>query len=228
LRNATLDLLAAGAPNKGSQLASAQFRAANNMTDQIGALNVLALIPGDAREAALDSFFRAHASDPLVIDKWFALQAMIPEDATLARIKRLMNHHDFSLTNPNRLRSLIGAFATGNLTRFNSADGSVYDWLVETVIAVDPKNPQVAARLLAAFRSWRSSAWVGALSACGSACWFSAFALAPVALVRALGQIEMVFTLLFSRFYLHEKLKRADIQGLVLVVAGVVLVLLGR
>lgn len=80
----------------------------------------------------------------------------------------------------------------------------------------------------AAFTTWRSSAWVGALSACGSACWFSAFALAPVALVRALGQIEMVFTLLFSRFYLQEKLRRADIQGLVLVVAGVVLVLLGR
>jgi len=84
------------------------------------------------------------------------------------------------------------------------------------------------AQFRAAFTTWRSSAWVGALSACGSACWFSAFALAPVALVRALGQIEMVFTLLFSRFYLHEKLRRADIQGLVLVVAGVVLVLLGR
>jgi aminopeptidase N len=156
LRNAALDLLAASAPNKGSQLASEQFRAANNMTDQIGALNVLALIPGDAREAALDSFFRAHASDPLVIDKWFALQAMIPEEATLARVKRLMNHHAFSLTNPNRLRSLIGAFATGNLTRFNAADGSGYDLLVDIVIEVDPKNPQVAARLLAAFRSWRS------------------------------------------------------------------------
>ena len=84
------------------------------------------------------------------------------------------------------------------------------------------------AQFRAAFTTWRSSAWVGALSACGSACWFSAFALAPVAMVRALGQIEMVFTLLFSRFYLHEKLRRADIQGLLLVLAGVVLVLLGR
>ena len=65
----------------------------------------LSLIPGEAREAALNSFFRAHASDPLVLDKWFALQAMIPEDETLARVKRLMNHHAFSLTNPNRLRS---------------------------------------------------------------------------------------------------------------------------
>ena len=77
----------------------------------------------------------------------------------------------------------------------------------------------------AAFSSWRSSAWVGALSAGGSACWFASFALAPVALVRTLGQVEMVFTLLFSRFYLKESLRRADIAGLVLIVCGVVLVL---
>ncbi len=83
-------------------------------------------------------------------------------------------------------------------------------------------------QLQLAFATWRSSAWVGALSACGSACWFTAFALAPVALVRALGQVEMVFTMLFSRFYLKETLRRLDIVGLVLIVAGVVLVLVGR
>ena len=77
-----------------------------------------------------------------------------------------------------------------------------------------------------AFSSWRSSAWVGALSAGGSACWFVSFALAPVALVRTLGQVEMPFTLLFSRFYLQESLRRADVAGLVLIVCGVVLVLL--
>ncbi len=80
----------------------------------------------------------------------------------------------------------------------------------------------------AAFTSWRSSAWVGTLSACGSACWFFGFASAPVALVRALGQIEMVFTLAFSRFYLRETLRRTDVGGLLLVVAGVLLVLIGR
>ena len=80
--------------------------------------------------------------------------------------------------------------------------------------------------LRAAFTSWRSSAWVGALSAGGSACWFISFALAPVALVRTLGQVEMPFTLLFSRFYLHETLRRADVAGLMLIVAGVVIVLL--
>ena len=78
------------------------------------------------------------------------------------------------------------------------------------------------------FASWRDSRWVGALSASGSSCWFIAFALAPVALVRAIGQVEIVFTLLFSAFYLRETLKRKDVAGAVIVVAGVVLVVLGR
>jgi drug/metabolite transporter (DMT)-like permease len=80
----------------------------------------------------------------------------------------------------------------------------------------------------AVFRTWRSSLPVGALSACGSACWFTGFALAPVAMVRALGQTEIIFTLLFSRFYLKEKLKPQEVLGAIGIVAGVVLVLLGR
>lgn len=80
----------------------------------------------------------------------------------------------------------------------------------------------------ALFRTWRSSAQVGVLSACGSACWFTGFAYAPVALVRAVGQVEILFTLLFSRFFLKERMKRTDIIGALTVVAGVVLVLLGR
>ena len=156
LRNAALDLIAAGSPAEGAALASAQFRSANNMTDQIGALSVLSQLPGEARETALDSFFRAHAVDALVIDKWFALQAVIPEEETLARIRALMSHHAFSMNNPNRLRALIGSFANGNPTRFNAPDGSGYDLLVETVLEMDARNPQVAARLLGAFRSWRS------------------------------------------------------------------------
>jgi drug/metabolite transporter (DMT)-like permease len=79
-----------------------------------------------------------------------------------------------------------------------------------------------------AFTTWRSSAWVGTLSALGSACWFTAFALAPIGLVRSVGQIEIVFTLTFSRFYLKETLKPGDIAGLVLVVAGVLLIVLAN
>jgi len=75
---------------------------------------------------------------------------------------------------------------------------------------------------------WRSSAWVGTLSACGSACWFTAFALAPVALVRSLGQSEMIYTLIFSRFYLRENVRLADIAGLVLVITGVLMILASR
>jgi len=84
------------------------------------------------------------------------------------------------------------------------------------------------AQFAAVFRSWRVSAQVGALSALGSACWFSAFALAPVALVRAVGQVEILFTLGFSRFYLREAAKRTDIIGALVVVSGVVLVLMGQ
>ena len=79
-----------------------------------------------------------------------------------------------------------------------------------------------------AFTTWRSSSWVGTLSACGSACWFTAFALTDVALVRSVGQVEMVFTLLFSRFYLRETLKSGDVAGLVLVVMGVLLIVVAN
>lgn len=84
------------------------------------------------------------------------------------------------------------------------------------------------AGLCASFTGWRSGMWVGMLSACGSACWFAGFALVPVALIRTVGQVEVVFTLLFSRFYLHETLYRVDVAGLRLIVAGVVLVLVGH
>lgn len=83
------------------------------------------------------------------------------------------------------------------------------------------------AQVMAVFRSWRDSAKVGALSAAGSSCWFIGFALAPVALVRAVGQVEILFTLLFSRFFLGEKLKAKDVTGALLLVSGVVLVLAG-
>ena len=84
------------------------------------------------------------------------------------------------------------------------------------------------AQLRRAFTTWRSSMWVGTLSACGSACWFIGFVLTDVALVRSVGQIEIVFTLLFSKFYLKEQVKRTDIAGLALVVGGVLLIVLGH
>ena len=80
----------------------------------------------------------------------------IPEEATTKRVLALMTHRDFSLANPNRARALIGAFASGNPTRFHAPDGSGYDILTNVVLDLDPKNPQVAARLLSSLRSWRT------------------------------------------------------------------------
>ena len=156
LRNACLDLYAAGAPGDGSEIAMRQFQTGANMTDQMAALATLCAHATPQRERALDSFFRSHADEPLILDKWFSLQAMIAEPETLSRVRRLTHSHAFSLTNPNRVRALIGAFANGNPTGFNGADGAGYRFITETALKLDEINPQVAARLLSAFRSWRN------------------------------------------------------------------------
>ena len=156
LRNAALDLFAAGDRIEGAHLAVRQLEGAATMTDEIAALAVLAHIPGSERENALVAFYRAHEGEALVIDKWFALQATIPESGTLDRVKTLLKHKAFSFSNPNRMRSLVGSFAAMNPTQFNAEDGSGYDFVAKIVLDLDAKNPQVAARLLSAFRSWRT------------------------------------------------------------------------
>jgi aminopeptidase N len=156
LKNACLDLLAADGGAEGITLAARAFATADNMTDRMAALTTLSLHDRPERDAALDDFYRRYHSDPLVIDKWFALQATIPEPATLDRVRKLTAHPAFSFANPNRTRALIGAFAQTNQTQFNRPDGAGYDFLADTVLALDPKNPQVAARLLSAFKSWRA------------------------------------------------------------------------
>jgi len=121
---------------------------------------------------------------------------------------------NFSLDSPNVfVRALFGLVVTNTLQTLMQGA-----WLLA----------RERAELRKAFATWRSSMWVGTLSACGSACWFSAFALAPVALVRSVGQTEIVFTLLFSRFYLKETLRRPDVAGLLLVVAGVLVIVAAR
>ncbi len=91
-----------------------------------------------------------------MIDKWFSLQATIPEPVTLDRVRALTRHPAFSTANPNRIRALIGAFALANHTQFNRRDGAGYNFVADFVLELDPKNPQVAARLMSAFRSWRT------------------------------------------------------------------------
>ena len=155
LRNAALDLLTAGDPALGEREASRQFEGATNMTDRMAALAVLSHVPGDGRERAIAAFGARYAEEPLVLDKWFALQATMPEPGTLDRVRGLMDHPGFSFGNPNRVRALVGAFAAGNPTQFHRLDGAGYDFLAEMVLALNGPNPQIAARLLTAFSTWR-------------------------------------------------------------------------
>jgi aminopeptidase N len=155
LKNVALDLLAM-AGTSALALASRQYFEATNMTDRMAALGTLSVHSGPGRQASIDDFYRRYSADPLVIDKWLALQAAIPEAATLDRVRALTAHPAFSMGNPNRVRALIGAFANANQTQFNRADGAGYNFVAETVLALDGKNPQVASRLATAFRSWRA------------------------------------------------------------------------
>jgi aminopeptidase N len=156
LKNACLDLLALTESDAAIARAFGQYRNADNMTDRIAALETLSAHNRPERTAAFDDFYARYAEDPLVIDKWFALQAVIPEPATLDRVRALMGHPAFSAANPNRIRALIGTFAQANHTQFNRRDGAGYDFVADFVLELDGKNPQVAARLMSAFRSWRA------------------------------------------------------------------------
>ncbi len=156
LRNILLDYLSLEPGDTGR--AVLQFQAASNMTDRAAALTVLAHRQGGtgAAKAALDAFEERYASDALVLDKWFQIQAMVPGGATVDAVAALMRHPAFSMTNPNRVRSLIGTFSSANQTGFHREDGGGYDLFVDAVLTVERSNPQVAARLATALRSWRS------------------------------------------------------------------------
>ncbi len=156
LRNASLDLLASTGEATAIARAMSQYQRADNMTDRMAALATLSLQDRPERAEALQDFGKRYESDPLIIDKWLGLQAMIPEAGTLARVRSLTTHPAFSMNNPNRVRALIGSFAHGNATQFNRADGAGYDFIADAVLTLDTKNPQVAARLATAFRSWRA------------------------------------------------------------------------
>src|SRR6202050_5128509 len=156
LRNVCLDFLAVAEGRDAIARAFAQYQNADNMTDRMAALDTLSRLDRPERAATLEDFYRRYADDPLIIDKWLALQAAIPEPATLDRVRALTKHPAFSVANPNRVRSLIGAFAHVNHTQFNRIDGAGYDFVADIVLTLDPKNPQVAARLTGAFRYWRA------------------------------------------------------------------------
>jgi aminopeptidase N len=126
------------------------------MTDQAHALFLLSAHGGMERQRVLNDFYENWEADNVVIDTWFAAQAHSPLAATLRQVKKLTKHPLFSLAAPNKVRALIGTFAMVNPVQFNRPDGASYQFLADQVIALDRLNPQIAARMLSAFRSWRA------------------------------------------------------------------------
>jgi len=154
LRNTCLSYLAT-LGEEGVDLAVLQFRDARNMTDQIAALALLANVDGPQREEALAQFYETWRSDHLVLDKWLMLQATSSLPGTLTEVKKLTSHAAFTIQNPNKVRALVGSFANSNQLRFHEATGAGYTFIADKVLELDALNPQVAARLLGAFKTWR-------------------------------------------------------------------------
>ncbi|RFA28275.1 aminopeptidase N [Alkalilimnicola ehrlichii] len=132
-----------------------QFRQATNMTDQLAALALLADTEGEVADVALREFYERWQREPLVVDKWFRVQAMSKRSDALDRVVALIEHPAFELRNPNKVRALIGAFCQANPARFHAPDGQGYRFLADNIIALDGINPQIAARLAAPLSRWR-------------------------------------------------------------------------
>ena len=155
LRNLCLGLLMELGDAEIRALCVKQFETADNMTDAMAALTFLANTDCPERVPALASVYEKWKHEPLVVDKWLAVQATSRLPGTLAEVRRLTAHPAFDLRNPNKIYALIRAFVAANHVRFHAADGGGYDFAAEQIIAIQKLNPQVAARVARCFDRWR-------------------------------------------------------------------------
>jgi aminopeptidase N len=155
LKNVCLAYLLSLNSKKTRQIALAQFNIANNMTDQMAAFRALAHLECDERNEVVSKFYDQWKDDPLVIDKWFIVQATASLPGTLEQINKLQKHEAFDIHIPNRVRSLVGAFSQGNPVCFHDKSGAGYKFLADCVIQLNSINPQIAARLLLPLIQWK-------------------------------------------------------------------------
>jgi aminopeptidase N len=155
LKNVCLDYLMLLDDQAITQLALQQYQTANNMTDKYTALVSLAHSENCESNTVLDDFYKYYQQDPLVIDKWFAVQATAKSSSTFANVKRLMQHPDFNIKNPNRARALIANFVKNNPGQFHAQEGAAYQWLGDIVLELNKLNPQLASRLVEPLTHWR-------------------------------------------------------------------------
>jgi aminopeptidase N len=155
MKNTALGLLVAGGAEGAAQLVREQYENALNMTDRLAALSMIVQNWTDDAETVLADFRSRYTADPLVLDKWLGTIAAAPIDGIIGRIGAILAEPDFPRNNPNRLRALMATFGMGNPTQFARADGAGFRFVAEFVGEVDARNPQVAARVLTAFRIWQ-------------------------------------------------------------------------
>ncbi len=156
LSNRALHYFAVSDAEETAQRVWERFSNADNMTDRISCLTLLVHDGMPQRDEALKAYRLRHESSSLAMDKWFMVQATAPGSDTLQLVRSLKSDALFDETNPNRVRALLQSFATGNPTQFARVDGAGFEFIVESVLEIDKRNPQVASRLLTSFRSWRA------------------------------------------------------------------------
>ena len=155
LKRVALSYLAALERPDTTALVKAQFEGADNMTDRMDALNILNGLDVPEREAVLEAFYDRFKDDHLVVNKWLTVQSQAPLKNTLATVQKLLSHPAFDLKNPNKVRAVIGAFASTNPVNFHAADGAGYRFLADQIMAIDKFNPQTAARLVPPLGRWK-------------------------------------------------------------------------
>ncbi|MGC1182241.1 aminopeptidase N [Legionella sp.] len=156
LRNVCLWLMMKSKEEATLETCQQQFVAAQTMTDQIASFALLInCARQNLREQTIKDFYKQWSKEELVLDKWFALQATSELPNTLTPVKKLLEHPDFSIKNPNKVRSLIGAFCMANPRNFHAPDGSGYVFLAEMLLVLDKINPQIAARMANPFTRWQ-------------------------------------------------------------------------
>jgi aminopeptidase N len=159
LRNLALSYLMRSDMDEAVTLAQHQFVQASNMTDQLSGLRCLvnngARVAVELKRDALASFYKQWSHEPLVLDQWFVVQAVCQLPGSLAQVKQLLEHADFDIRNPNKVRSLIGAFCGQNHVGFHDASGEGYEFLADQVLVLDKLNPQIASRLLMPLTRWK-------------------------------------------------------------------------
>ncbi len=155
LKNTSLAYLAHGQPDEVQATVVAQAQHADNMTDQLAALAIVARRDWPERERVLAGFYDRWQHEPLVVNKWFAVQAMAERASAVEEVDALLRHPAFTLANPNRVRAVVGVFAGGNPLGFHRRDGAGYRLVADAVATLDRRNPQIAARLATTFNRWR-------------------------------------------------------------------------